>query len=508
MGIRQLKFLTDDAKKLFFEKMHDGYSFADFMNKEHLSLVGARRNKTLDLNDLKSCFGKDNIAPKDTKCVFCLVNLIFDRAEDKYKDDKNLQKIIRLYDKLNTLLKESSSREIFPTEIIKAQKEIEAFIKSLTKEELYSVHGKFSKIYEEVIASEANNSFFVPRYKAKIQAREKDLCLGEITTKEGKRQYIGSFVIVEVNHHSVFKMIVFVLGLKPGSHILGACGNPNQYDNHLYQLRNFRFNTPRQESGSRHWWNLLPAKMYKESLLKVERLQKDKLNLASLEEMWEKAKNSEIKGYEEMWVEGEALKPYLDYPNSNFSHTVRGLAIRKSPLSSKWEVLMVFELGDAKKFPAWGVPGGTVDFNETVGKTILRETKNECIFGRVDKINALIAKIKKTKLPGREKENYDYWFFIEMESKEVCPTSKLIESNEIKADSCRWVPLEELATFTSQNSKNPIRNIETVFKNKMMYLGQALVMSKNIPRIPGVILPDNFEEFKKNIKKFREFTQQ
>lgn len=509
MDIKRLDIFHPKAKRAFFEKKSDGFSFADFLDLSILSLAGVRRNRLFTPEDLKDYIGYDISSPTGEKtfCAHCLASLIMNEAEEKYPDDKKLQTLIGLYDEIDEMLKYMSRKKIPSEEILRAQKRLEITLNSWPVEELRRIQNIFINIKNNILArNKFGGSEMLARYRVKIQAREEDEDRGVIVKKEGKPQYVGSYVIVGVNKHTCFRKIIFVLGLEPGYHVIPACGNPGYHGSHLYHLRNFRFKLPDQNAETRHWWNLLPSKTYSEALdkkIEFEESQNIEKNKSTVS-LWEETRSNKEIVPEKMWLEGEVLKEKLSIiPDKNCSHTVRAIALRKNTYSKEWEILLQTEIGDRKKPPGIGCPGGTVDYKESIGRSLERETENESMCGRVTKIIAQVAETKKTRLPGFTKDNIDHWFLVETMN-QICLPGTLKEPQEIKADSQKWVPLSELPNFTFQNKRRPIRNVQIVERNKMMYLGHAINISRVLPRISWIELPPNWNEFIKNIEKFKE----
>lgn len=515
MDIKRLDIFHPEAKRAFFEKQLDSFSFADFMDETTLALASVRGNYIITLATLKTYVGYDNSSPAGEKtfCVHCLASLVMNEAEEKYPNDKKLQTLIGLYDEIDEMLKYMSRKKIPSEEILRAQKRLEITLNSWPVEDLLRIQNVFIGIKNEILARDKfGGSEMLARYRVKIQAREEDEDRGEIIRKNGKPQYIGSYVIVGVNKYTCFHKIIFVLGLEPGYHVISACGNAGYHGSHLYHLRNFRFKLPDQNAETRHWWDPLPSRTYSEALEKKNELEKGQNTEKSkaLINLWEEVWSSKKKALEKIWLEGEMLRTKLDIiPDDKYSRTVRAIALRRNIFTKEWEILLQTEIGDRKKPPGIGCPGGTVDYKESIGRSLERETENESMCGRVTKIIAQIAETKKKRLPGFTKENFDLWFLVET-TKEQCLPGNLKEPQEIKADSQKWVPLSELPTFTFQNSRRPIRNVGIVERKKLMYFSHARVISESLPWIQehlpklGLELPLNWNEFLENIEKFKE----
>ena len=388
--------------------------------------------------------------------------------------------------------------------------------------DIEAIQQKFIAIKNEILERDSDKSEMIPRFRVKIESREEEEGRGEILRKNGEIQRIGSFVAVRVDARSCFKKIVFVLGLDPGIHILAGCGNASAYYSHLYQIRNFRFEIPNAvvRQTIRHWWNLLPSMICKDALMKKEEFEKKGVATNYLlSDLWKRRiATKEVETG--TWIDGEALKAHLGIPNPEFRHTVRGLAVRPDRFTGEWGVLLLVEKGDQKsggkanvksgKFSAYGCPGGTVEDNkkdsklgETIERALCRETENEAQCRKVTKIVAKVAEIKKQPFPDSPRINYDHWLYIEVDP-EAGTSKNLVEVSEIVSGRVRWVPLSELASFTFQDSKHPIWNLERVIKEKRMYLGHAINLFQILPRVPGISLPDNFAEFGENIQKFKQ----
>jgi len=511
MEIKKLDIFHPEAKRAFFEKQLDGFSFADFLDMSILALAGVRRNRLFALEDLKTYVGYDNSSPtgEKTVCASCLASLIINEAEARYPNDQKLKTIIGLYDEIDEMLKYMSRKRIPSEEILRTQKRLEGALNSWPIEDLQRIQNIFIGIKNEILAKEKfSGAEMLARYRVQIQSRDEDEDRGVIVKKNGKPQYVGSYVIVGVNKYTCFRKIIFVLGLEPGYHIISACGNAGYHESHLYHLRNFRFKLPYQDGETRHWWNLLPSKTYSEALEKKRQFEEtqDIEKNKSLINLWKENQSNKEVILEKMWLEGEALKEKISIvPNKDCSHTVRAIALRKNQFTHDWEILLQTEIGDRKKPPGIGCPGGTVDYMESIGRSLERETENESMCGKVVKIIAQVAETKKTRLPGFTKDNFDHWFLVETMN-QICLPGTLKEPQEIKADSQKWVPLLELPSFTFQNKRNPIRNVQTVEIKRMMYLGHAINISRILPRIPWLKdeLPPNWNEFLKNIEKFKE----
>jgi len=515
MEIRKLETFHPEAKRAFLEKQSDGFSFADFLDESILALASVRKNSFLTLNDMGTYIGDDDSSPagKKTFCAHCLVKLIISEAETQYPDNQKLKTVIGLYEEIDRIL---NNGEIPPREILQAQKGLESALSSWPIEDLQYIQNIFIKIKNEILAKEKfGGTEMIARYRAKVRARAEDEDPGAIVKKDGKLQYIGSYVAVGVNKHVCFRKIVFVLGLEPGYHLLAACGSAGydkykHHQSHLYHLKNFRLKLPDRNSKSRHWWDPLPSKTYSEAFEKKQYFEKTQNTNEgkSIIELWKEARLSREETYKEIWVEGEALKTKLEtIPSKERSHTVRGLALRKNQFTGNWEILLLTEKGDNKKFPATGLPGGGVDDGESFGQALERETVNESGCGKIKKIIAQVAEIPKAQMPGYAKENTDHYFLIEPVNEYYLPGTEK-ERAEIKAGSPRWVPLSELASFTYQDKTRPVANIQIVEEKKMMYFGHALnifrILSHLSKHIPGLKLPSNWEEFGKNIQGFKE----
>jgi len=523
-GIRQLEILEASAREVFYKREFDELSLNDFMALDSLALFSARQNKSFTADNLKELCGHDYSASKERKvrCVSCLVELILAEANQRYPVDEKIQWLIKHYDALDDVLNGNSTERKFPGQIVEMQIEIEKMMSSWPIMELEAIQQKFIAIKNEIFEKDGDKSEMIPRFHVRIESREGKENRGEILKKDGEIQCIGSFVAVRVDTRSCFKKIVFALGLKPGVHILAGCGNASVYYSHLYQIRNFRFEIPNAvvRQTIRHWWNLLPSMIYKDALVKKEEFEKKGVATNYLlSDLWKRRIATKEVEFG-TWIDGEALKAHLGIPNLEFRHTVRGLAARPDRFTGEWGVLILLEKGDQKsggkanvrsgKFPAFGCPGGTVEDNkkdsklgETIERALCRETENEAQCRKVVRIIAKVAEIKKQSFPDSPRINYDHWLYIEVDS-EAGMSKNLVETSEIVPGYVRWVPLSEFASFTFQDSRHPIWNLERVIKEKRMYLGHATNLFQILPRVPGIKLPENWAEFGENIQKFKQ----
>lgn len=526
MEIQRLDILNEEAKELFFRKESDELSLNDFMGLSGLALFSVRKNKLLAVDDIQKLCGHDFSVPSGQKirCAICLTDLILKEVRKRYSNDEKISWLIEHYDALDDILSGKTMDKTSPGRILELQNEIDKVVGSWQIEALEDIQKKFSLIKDEIFAANSDSSEMIPRFRVKIQAREEDEDRGEILERNGKPQYSGSFIVVKADARNCFKKIVFVLGLKPGFHVLAGCGNASRYYAHLYQLRNFRFELPKDGAGAgriRHWWNLLPSLIYRDALLKKSEFEEISAPVDSLpSDLWKRSSGAEKEVKNEIWIDGEELQARLGIPDPKFRHTVRGLAARPNRFTGEWEVLLLVEKGDQKsggkanarsgKPPGYGCPGGTVEDNkkdnkigETVERTLCRETENEAQCRKVTKIIAKVAEIKKQPFPDSPRINYDHWFYIEVDP-EAGMSKSLIETTEIVSGRVRWVPLSELASFTFQNKNHPVWNIEIVIEKKMIYFSHAQNLFRILPRIPGIKLPDNWAEFGENIQKFKQ----
>lgn len=515
MEIPKLESLTREARVLFFKREGDDFSFADFMGLNLAELASAREGRVFDVPALKELVDYDVSAPDGGKtvCALCLAVLLLNEAERRYPDDEKMQSLIQLYDELE--------KDFRPFQVIEAQKQLERKMRLWTWEELQDIQNKFSEIKREILNKRPRSLEMIPRYHMGIYRRSNDdHLLGSEIERNGKKLFIGSFAAVKVDKRTCFNKLAFVLGLEPGYHILAGCGNPGDYSSHLYELRNFRLKFRKEAHRQRPdlkviRWTLLPAQTYKEAQERKEYFENNEAkseekSALAVTDLWREAKEFKPGGAEEIWIEGKELEVILNSePDRTFSHTVRAMCPRKNILTGEWEIYLVTEKGDKKtggkatartgKPPGIGCPGGMLEPNETLGRTLVREAENESEFGDVAKIVALVAEMKKARLPGENEDNIDHWFLVQVNSEHFL-SRKIIENDEIYA--ARWVPLAELPSFTFQDRNNPVWNVKVVDEKKIMYFNHGAHLARIMPRVPGIELPSNFGEFQENIKKF------
>jgi 8-oxo-dGTP pyrophosphatase MutT (NUDIX family) len=521
--IEKLEVLTKEAQEVFFKKESDGFSFADFMGTELIGLASAREGRAFDVSDLKKRVDYDLSAPESGKtvCAVCLAESVIDEAEKRYADNEKISCLISLFKELEEAEKERMAKLKF-SKILEINNKIKETMRLWTQEELQDIQNKFLEIKREFLNKSSNDLEMIPRYHVGIYKRSNDEhLLGSEIELHDKRLLIGSFVMTRVDERNCFSKLAFVLGLGSGCHILAGCGSLANHSSHLYELRNFRLKFRKEAYRANpvvaiFCWDLLPAQIYKEALERKEYFEKSEefgsmgKRALSIVDLWCNAKEFKPKITEKIWIEGKELEAKLwNEPDRSFSHTVRAVAVRKNIITGEWEVFLVTEYGDRKsggkttvktgKPSGIGCPGGLLEPNETLGRTLIREAENESGFGNVVRIIACVGEVKKMRLPGKNKDNIDHWFLIETDS-EYFLSRQIIENKEIYK--ARWVPLSELASFKFQNRNNPIWNVQTIEEKKIMYLNHAVHLSEILPRVPEIELPFNFGEFQENIRKF------
>ncbi len=524
--MQKLKSLTPAAEVFLSEGKNDGFSFRDFLPvSNYFDMPSARENREFDITDITPRFvGYDETAPRGEQalCDVCTADHILDKASADNPNDENLQLLLKRWYEIDEALQSNTHVRKFPTEIAQMKKELGAMLTGWHEAELRRIQNIFLETRKALGNIPAAQ--FIPRYISRIYMRDEDEQRGEIQEKGGQPIRIGSFVAVSVSPRTCFNRMVFVLGLEPGYHVLAGCGNADNHGSHLYLLRNIRMKL--RDDVHRHTeraikrWQLLYAQTY-ESALKIKQLNEEQPRggneievTQSLSGLWS-IDNALQKNPREqnLWIEGDALEAMLGDPDRTFRHTVRAILVRKSIMNGEWEVLLVVERGDQKtggaatkktgKPPAFGCPGGMVENNETIRRALTRETENEAMTRQVTKIVACVAEYKKAKRPDSTMENIDHWFVIEAD-REAGNSKDLIETTEIK--DVRWVPLSELANFTFQNTKagRAIWNLHSIMDRKMMYPNHAANLLQILPRIPGIVLPENWDQFEKNLRKFWE----
>ena len=354
---------------------------------------------------------------------------------------------------------------------------------------------------KDKILENSEEIYFTPTCQLKTYSRSQDGHLkGEIVMWRGEPLAIGHFVAVVINDWVRYSKLPFLLDIK-SEEILAACPQ------HIYELQNIRLKTKtvphRKTNQPLTIFDALYAQTFENAHKRIEGLK--------VHAQGKKAETDQNKATISQWTEGEELEKILwENPDRTFRYTTRSIVLRKNKLSDEWEIILITELGDRIAFgsnegkpPGIGCPGGMVEGNEVIGATLIRETKNESQCGGIKKIVALVSKSLKAAKPNSEKRNIDLWFLLEASSEHYL-SSKLIEWLEIKANSAKWVPLSELASFAFQNSKCPELNPDKVEEKKMLYLGHASRLAEILPRIPWLTLPENFSQFKENIEKFKE----
>lgn len=533
--MQKLGSLTAAAKTFLGEEKEDGFSFLRLLPRNYFDLPSAKGNKTFDVADVTPRFvGYDSTSPEGNKveCSVCLVNRILDKAAADNPEDGKLLQLLWRWNEIDEEISgkvhfENSpsgthQRHKFPAEISQMKRELDALLAGWTEAELKRLQDIFLNTRKSLgLIAETQ---FLPRYISRIYMREGDEQLGEIQEKNGQPIRIGAFVAVNVSPRTCFNRVVFSLGLQPGYHVMAGCGSADDHNSHLYFLRNIRMKLKddmhRGDNRPIKRWQLLYAQTY-EQALNIKKLNdeqprnpgdsKDEPVADTLVKMWFSNLSQAVIAKSEVWTDGEALEKILGEPDRSMRHTVRGVMVKKSVMTGQYEVLLVVEKGDQKtggernkksgKPPAFGCPGGMVENQETVGRALMREVENEAMTSKVVKIVACVSEYKKKKLADAKKENIDHWFVIEGD-REAGNSKNLIEVPEIK--DVRWVPLSELANFTFQDTRQgkAVWNVQTIMDRKMMYPNHAANLIKILPRIPGIVIPDNFKQFEKNLQKF------
>lgn len=532
--MQKLGSLTAAAKAFLGAEKEDGFSFLRLLPRNYFDLPSAKGNKTFDVADITPRFvGYDSTSPEGNKveCSVCLVNRILDKALAEHPQHEKLQLLLQRWHEIDEAVSGKTSgddssgthqRQKFPAEISQMKKELDAMLAGWTEKELTWIQNTLLDTRKSLgLMAETQ---FLPRYISRIYMREDDEQRGEIQEENGRPKRMGSFVAVSVSSRTCFNRVVFALGLQPGYHVLAGCGGADDYTSHLYFLRNVRMNLKKDEHRENNRlirrWQPLYAQTYEQALRLKELNDKHPRNIgdasaevpaSSLTQMWFSNLSQAITTKSEIWTEGEALEKILGEPDRSFRHTVRGVMVRKSFMTGDYEVLLVVEKGDQKtggeknaktgKPPAFGCPGGMVENQETVGRALAREVENESMTSKVTKIIACVSEYKKKKLVDSKKENIDHWFVIEGD-REAGSSKNLIEVPEIK--DVRWISLSDLANFTFQNTRQgkAVWNVQTIMDRKMIYPNHAANLIKILPRIPGIVLPENFRQFEKNLQKF------
>ncbi len=459
----------------------------------------------------------DASAPNKEKtvCAVCLANEIIKEAlaDSELSKNRLFRILLSKYKALDKLMEIYANRNWSHFSVYLKFFEILQRVKSSLKylggiaefggkyhTELENLKTSLNRIKEKVLEN-CQEIYFIPACQLKTYGRSKDGHLkGEVVMWRGEPLAIGNFVAVVINDWVRYNKLPFLLDIK-SEEVLAACPD------HIYELQNIRLKTKtvphRITNQPLTIFDALYAQTFENAQKRLEGLK-----TYSQEKKTEAEQN---KTTISQWTEGEELEKILwENPDRTFRYTTRAIAIRKNRLTEAWEILFVTELGDRIAFnsnegkpPGIGCPGGMVEGNEVIGATLIRETKNESQCGGIKKVIALVSKNLKAQKPNSPKRNYDLWFLIETSSEHFL-SQKLVESLEIKANSAKWVPLSELATFTFQNSHCPELNPDKVEEKKMLYLGHAARLTEILPRIPWLTLPENFTEFQENIKKFKE----
>lgn len=533
--MQKLGSLTAAAKTFLGEINEDGFSFLQLLPRNYFDLPSAKGNKTFDVSDVTPKFiGYDLTSPegKQVVCSVCLVNRILDKAAADNPEDGKLQQLLWRWHEIDEAVcgripseavsSGTHQRQKFPQEISQMKKELDVMLAGWTEAELMRIRNIFLETRKSL--GQIAETQFLPRYISRIYMREGDEQLGEIQEKNGQPIRIGAFVAASVSPRTCFNRVVFTLGLESGYHALAGCGSADDHGSHLYLLRNIRMKLKddmhRGDNRPIKRWQLLYAQTY-EQALKIKELNdaqprnsgeaSAEMPASSLSQMWFSNLSQAVTPKSEIWTEGKDLEKILGEPDRSLRHTVRGVMVKKSFMTGEYEVLLVVEKGDQKtggdknkktgKPPAFGCPGGMVENQETIGRALAREVENESMTSKVVRIIACVSEYKKKKLPDAKKENVDHWFVIEGD-REAGTSKNLIEVPEIK--DVRWIPLSDLANFTFQDTRpgKAVWNVQTIMDRKMIYPNHAANLIKILPRIPGIILPDNFRQFEKNLQKF------
>lgn len=530
---QSLEILTPEAKAFLEKTAEDRFSFEHLLPRNYFSHVGRVIFYPLTVNDLGAYVGYDDSAPHGAKtvCAVCLSDLVCDIASWLYPEDEHLQYLLYMWKELEDAASQRSFPRKRPSEVISLKKEFHKIVSSWPLEEIHRLHRIFSRIAESRMKRSRN--FFSPRYITRIHMRETDgELIGQIQKSRNGQDDVrnGSFVVSVVASNTCFSRIPFTLGLKPGCHVIAACGNADGYgkideaESHLHLLRNFRMvldsnkrrnqDPNRNSRGGFEKFGMLYAQTYKDAY-EVKKLKDADAKEVTLEDLW----LGKVSAYAKVnipasWVIGEELKKELGQPDESLRHTVRAVALRRNLFSGEGEVLTVTEYGDnpegrTGKPPLVGLPGGMREDNATILQTLCRETENESQTKSLEKVFALVGLHKKNKRMDSDQENLDHWFYVKLD-KEAGLSKKLIEGKEIYA--VRWIPISELATcgfqYTGRNGRT-VWDVRKVHEQKLFSVNHADWLAKIIPLIIskdpgiGIKLPDNWNEFLENIRKFQ-----
>ena len=526
-SVRKLESLTSEAKAKLGELQADGFCFMDLIPRGtgYFDLLSAKENRIFDVADLYRFIGEDKTAPQggNTLCDYCLTDRILDKALSDNPGDSLLEDMCRRWCELDAAIGNESHPRKFPSEISKLKKSLDVWFSAISSENLKRVQDIFLAARKSMEADPAfldtlDKVRFIPRFVTCLHMREEDgPQIGEVRMKNDQPIRMGAFVAVSVEEQTCFNRVVFALGLKPGYHVLAGCGIANHDRSHLGFLQNIRI---KPNKNGRSNWRRLYAQTYdlamNTKILNDENPRNSAGNGAespvSLRNLWERAANpGKSFGSPELWIIGKELEDKLGDPDRDFRHTVRAIMARKSRFSSEWEILLVVEKGAQKsggaatrksgKPPGFGCPGGMVEDNETVGRALVREAENESQTRQISKIVACVLEYEKEKRPDCDRKNVDHWFVVEGDQ-EAGLSKRLIESDEIH--SIRWVPLKDLPAFSFQDTREgrSVWNVQSIVERKLMYPNHAINLIRAIPRIPGVVLPENWTEFKDKLRQF------
>lgn len=511
-----LATLTPEAMAFLSAPGEDGYSYNHLLPNKYFEIVGRHIYFPLDVDGLKSYIGLDESAPLGAKtpCAYCVSDLICNQAAELYPEDEHLQYLIYKWAELESAISSESFPRKRPSEAVSLKKEFQSVVSSWPIAEIHRLHDIFSGLRASL--GERPETSFIPRYVARIHMRDADgELIGQIQKKGEGDILSGSFSAIVVSSNTCFSRLVFTLGLDAGCHIPAACGNTDDPKSHLYRLRNIRMvlksDVHRQDRNQFEKWGLLYAQTFKDAneIKKLKDNDSKDAGKVSLEDLWSgRVSFKAVPEIPTVWITGAELEKELGQPDESLRHTVRAVALRKSPFSGEMEVLTVTERGDnpggrTGKPPLVGVPGGMREKNATILQTLCRETENEAQTKSVEKVVALVALHKKRKRPDSEQENMDHWFYVKLDS-EAGLSKKMIEGDEIYM--VRWLPLSELAACGFQHTKNKSRtawDVRKVHEQKLLSINHASWLAKILPVIPEIRLPENWEAFRENIRKFQ-----
>ena len=524
----KLSSLTAEAEAFLREEKADGLSFRKLVpTGPYFDLISARLNRTLDVADIMPRFiGYDRTAPEGdrTTCDLCIADEVLNRAHQNHPQDEKLQWLLKAWIDIDDAIENHASSRKTLKEIAQMKNDLDRALAAWPTAELQRIQDLFLAVRKEI--GTVPGAQFAPRYVSRIFMREREDAdrIGEVQEKNGQPIRVGSFVAVQVSPRTCFQRVVFALGLQPGYHVLAGCGNADDRGSHLYALRNIRLklkdDADRRSGHAIQRWQLLYAQTHDQAL-KIKELNTEQLPAKGAQEpetasvLWSQTSGA-TKGVkrQSLWVTGEPLEKLLSLTPDKSSHnTNRGLALRCSPFTHQWEIIMVLERGDnpdkkSGKPPAFGVPGGTVDDKETIGQALRREFQNEAGTREVEKVLAYIAEQRKKNRKDPSLENIiDRWFLVKPDQ-EAGHSRNIIETREIKK--VLWVPLIELPRFKFQDTRpgKAIWDVRRVDEEKRMFFnhGDALfqILPTLTPHIPSFVLPDNWDELGENLRKFEE----